>query len=338
MIGADDAFHLHPTFSNAVNWPGAILRSVDRHRGPARKARIVEARPVHRLGRLLSQLYIRVRTGFYQHRKTAKLRVLIGDDAFWIPPRLWAYAAEEQPNGDVSGYSSEELAMLLGCSKHAPSIKKHLTDAGFLDGDGKIHDWAGHNGYHEAFAARAKTAANARWEKEKKEPKKRKSTDKEKDMESGDKHCLSNAQAMLGAFEALRLRICKWFKRRPNTPWDDKKEIPKLRKIVESKPDEGDLKLLDAFYASPDAPHRQGVETLLNNWALEIDRARHFASNGPLFANRNGKPHKQVEVSDWIKKLSRMTEDDLIVKVASMQITHEQYDAATEYRKSNSPQ
>lgn len=58
------------------------------------------------------------------------------------------------------------------------------------------------------------------------------------------------------------------------------------------------------------------------------------SSNG----NGNGSPRKPVEVSDWIKKLSRMTDDELIVKVASMQITHEQYDAATEYRKSNPPQ
>jgi hypothetical protein len=114
----------------------------------------------------MSKLYIRVKTGFYTHRKTAKLRTLIGDDAFWIPPRLWAYAAESQPDGDLSGYSSEELAMLLGCSKHAPSMLQALKDCGFVDSQGLIHDWTEHNGYHTTFADRARKASAVRWGKE----------------------------------------------------------------------------------------------------------------------------------------------------------------------------
>ena len=115
----------------------------------------------------VSRLYVRVMTGFYSHRKTARLRASFGNDAFWIPPRLWAYAAEHQPDGNLAEYTSEELAELLGCNKYASSMLVALKKCGFIDDSGMIHDWNQHNGYHERFAERAKKAAAARWSKEK---------------------------------------------------------------------------------------------------------------------------------------------------------------------------
>jgi hypothetical protein len=146
----------------------------------------------------MSRLYIRVETSFYTHRKTAKLRSLIGDDAFWIVPKLWAYAAENQPDGDLSRYESPQLAMLLGCPKHATSILEALIECGFVDSDGIIHDWGEYNGYHLRFSERAKAAAQARWAK-KKEPKKRQGT-----VDSGQGTVeTSNASSMLVAFETF---------------------------------------------------------------------------------------------------------------------------------------
>lgn len=113
----------------------------------------------------MSQLYTRVMTSFYTHRKTVKLKIALGPDAYWIPPRLWAYAAENQPDGNLSAYSSEELAELLGCPKYAASILQALKTCGFIDENGFIHDWGIHNGYHEKFSSRAKLAAAARWSK-----------------------------------------------------------------------------------------------------------------------------------------------------------------------------
>ena len=120
-------------------------------------------------GGALSNLYIRVFTGFYSNPKTLRLRVRIGDDAFWVPLRMWALAAEEHPDGDLSTYSSEELAELLHCPKYASSIKQALIDVGFMDADGSIHDWEEHNGFHAVFQARARKAAKVKWDKYKKE-------------------------------------------------------------------------------------------------------------------------------------------------------------------------
>jgi len=107
-------------------------------------------------------LYVRLQTSFYSHKKTARLRGKLGDDALWLVPRLWAYAAECQPDGDFSSYEAGELAMLLGYNKDACSMLEALQQAGFMDGMA-IHDWSEHNGYHEVFADRAKKAASARW-------------------------------------------------------------------------------------------------------------------------------------------------------------------------------
>lgn len=109
---------------------------------------------------------IRLSCGFFTHVKTIRLRASIGDDAFWVAPRLWAYAAENQPDGDFSKYSAAEIALAIGYSKDAKALLEALLHAGFMDKGNQLHDWAEHNAYHASYAARAKKAARARWDKE----------------------------------------------------------------------------------------------------------------------------------------------------------------------------
>lgn len=142
-------------------------------------------------------LYIRVQSSFWNHRKTLRLKALIGDSAFWVPPRIWSYAAENQPDGDFSDYTSEELAMLVGYLGDAQAMLQAMHQAGFMELN-CIHDWAEHNGYHSTFSDRAKKAAAARWSK------KGKGLERIGLERKGGKHCLSNAQAMLQAFPALQ--------------------------------------------------------------------------------------------------------------------------------------
>ena len=112
-------------------------------------------------------LYVRLNCNFYTHRKTAKLRAVLGEAALWLPPRLWAYAAENQPDGVFKDYTAAELASHLGYTKDAKRMLEALLQAGFLDsGPLRIHAWNQYNGYHAVFAARAKNAAEARWQKE----------------------------------------------------------------------------------------------------------------------------------------------------------------------------
>ena len=149
----------------------------------------------------MSTLYIRVKTGFFTHKKTAKLRLSIGDCAFWVPPRIWAYCAENQPDGDLSDYSAELLASLIGYSGNAQALLEALRDSGFIEKGGGLHHWEEHNGYHKSYSERAKLAANARWEKvrervKKKEAKKNSTDSGNRKQESGHKHCSSDAPSI----------------------------------------------------------------------------------------------------------------------------------------------
>lgn len=129
-------------------------------------------------------LFVRVNVNFYGHMKTIKLRARIGNDAFWIPPRIWSVAAEQRPDGSFDGVSAEEFALLIGYSGDATSMLQALLQAGFMDSDPlRIHDWEEHNNYHVTYADRARSAAKARWEK----ANAKKKIEKEKIVQGEDK-------------------------------------------------------------------------------------------------------------------------------------------------------
>jgi hypothetical protein len=140
----------------------------------------------------MSRLYVKVMTGFYAHRKTLRLRAALGDDAFWVPPRLWAYAAEHQPDGVFEDFSAEEIASLISYTsptRDASRMLEALLKAGFMDDKPlRIHDWQEHNRYHQTFADRAKKASAARWSK----PPSRPTPETEKEKERG----VSNASSI----------------------------------------------------------------------------------------------------------------------------------------------
>lgn len=188
-------------------------------------------------------------TGFYSHRKTARLRAIIGDDAFWLPPRVWAYAAENQPDGDLSGYAAPELAMLVGYSKDATSMLQALKDCGFIDFDGMIHGWMEHNGYHDKFAKRAKTAAAARWGNKENPPTPPKETNTGKGKgERGDKHCLEHATSMLVASKpdaslSLSSQIREIF-----DAWNELGTVPKCLVVSDKRRQSLKVRLNDPFF------------------------------------------------------------------------------------------
>jgi hypothetical protein len=78
----------------------------------------------------------------------------------------------------------------------------------------------------------------------------------------------------------LMIRLGKFFNRRPTTRWSpaEQKSLKKLAPI-----DPEDIELLERYYleqiAQDDDYRRRDLETLLNNWTKEIDRATsHFAT------------------------------------------------------------
>ena len=244
----------------------------------------------------MSDLYIRLKASFYTHRKTLTLRSKIGDDALWIPTRLWCYAAEHQADGNFSGYTSEMLAMLLECSKHSSSILQALTESGFLDTDGGIHGWEQHNGYHQKWAERAKKAATARWSSEKSDSKEKvdqKKTKKKEEIEI-ERASLKHSSSML---EAFRLRVGKLFERKPETKWMPN-EISALKFAHSLNTPEEDLVDLESYYKSGFEYLKRKPLTLLRGWQAEIECAKAWKLNPTTPSSQPGKPPRKLSTSE----------------------------------------
>lgn len=80
---------------------------------------------------------------------------------------------------------------------------------------------------------------------------------------------------------AMMVKIGGWFGRRATTMWSTQ-EAAKLKE-VDPQPDE--LEIIGAYYASTHPEirpyRRQSVETLLNNWTKDLDKARNKLEQYP---------------------------------------------------------
>jgi len=79
----------------------------------------------------------------------------------------------------------------------------------------------------------------------------------------------------------MMIRIGKWFNRKPETLWQEK-EAQVLYQVL---PTMDELNEMEAYY-SADIPkeedyRRRNIETLLNNWTGELDRAKGFIKANP---------------------------------------------------------
>ena len=251
----------------------------------------------------MSNLYVRLHSSFWTHRKTLQLRRKLGDAAFWIPPRLWSFAAENAPDGDLSNYQAEDLAMLVQYSGNAQEMLQALNDAGFLE-NGIIRNWAERNSFHVTNHDRAKKAAEARWAKrtEKISEEKDRDKDKEKEKESKQaslKQCLGNAPSI--ELESFKARIGCWFSRRASTIWSDK-ETKALKAVIALQTPPEDIDALEIRYKSGNQYLRRDIITLLNNWNTEIDRAKQPTAQISL---THGQP------SDAIARRNSLLGDDV---------------------------
>lgn len=217
-------------------------------------------------------LYVKLWASFWTHRKTMFLKSIIGEDAYWIPPRLWSYASTNQPDGDFSKYSDGQIAEILNYRKDASSMLNALETSGFMK-DRKINDWQEWNGYHSTYAKRAKTAATARWKK----------ADSTGQDRTGDKQGLGHATSTkVWTPTQDQLSLNALFSRRPKTPWSAKEQ--KTLRELQGRPEwAGELAEIVAYYTAKgkteDAKYlKRELETLLNNWTGQLDQARKWVA------------------------------------------------------------
>lgn len=94
-----------------------------------------------------------------EHPKTKRLCRLLTLDrwqAVGLLQFLWWWALDYAPEGDLSGFSDEDIADAVDWTEDAGRLMRALVEAGFIDDGRHIHDW-------ETFAEKriARRRANA---------------------------------------------------------------------------------------------------------------------------------------------------------------------------------
>lgn len=121
-----------------------------------------------------SSIDIRLDVGFFRHEKTLRLEARLGHEGITRLLRLWTWAAEHRPKGNLDGLAAPEIEALVGWSGAPGELVRELVNFGWIDDpkrDGtrlKIHDWPEHQEYVVKRPERrsaAKLAAAARWER-----------------------------------------------------------------------------------------------------------------------------------------------------------------------------
>jgi hypothetical protein len=103
------------------------------------------------------------------HPKTKKLMRQLGDRSFYNLIRLWAWVAQNKPEGVLANMEKEDIEIACDWKGDEGLFVDTLIDLKLIDckdGVCEIHDWEDNNGFAFGAAqrvAKAKKAAKARW-------------------------------------------------------------------------------------------------------------------------------------------------------------------------------
>ena len=112
---------------------------------------------------------VRISVGLRRHRKTKRLKKLLGADGCWALVCLFLWAGEERWTGDLSGLTDDDIETEADWDGEPGAFVSALTDVGFLVGEARarsIHDWQEHNPYASSKGKRinkGKAGAEAKW-------------------------------------------------------------------------------------------------------------------------------------------------------------------------------
>lgn len=94
--------------------------------------------------------WIQVYSNLSSHRKTGSLTDALGLTNAYVSPNiiavgilvsLWTWAIQNAPNGDLSTCSARTIAEACRWKKKPETLINALKDTGWIDSDGKLHDW-----------------------------------------------------------------------------------------------------------------------------------------------------------------------------------------------------
>jgi hypothetical protein len=93
--------------------------------------------------------WIELHQAVWTHRKTFELAARLDLDETYAAAhliRLWTWALDNAPNGDLSSLSARALAFGAGWRGDADALVGALVGSGWLDPDLRIHDWQDYAG------------------------------------------------------------------------------------------------------------------------------------------------------------------------------------------------
>ncbi|MCK4788893.1 MAG: hypothetical protein KAV87_34445, partial [Desulfobacteraceae bacterium] len=105
---------------------------------------------------------IRLSTTFFSHRKTKKLKRVLGADGIVALISLWARVAIEKPSGVLAGWDDDDIALEADCSGDPAEFVSLLVNIGFIDKDKdgicSLHNWKKRQGWVANSAERSDKA------------------------------------------------------------------------------------------------------------------------------------------------------------------------------------
>lgn len=110
---------------------------------------------------------IRLSISFLDHPETIKLKRSLGWEGVECLIRLWCWAAQNKPDGDLAGLNREYIALVSGWRKSPDVFIETLVELRFLDTTGffyKLEDW-GKKQPHLKIVAATKRPYSKAWKK-----------------------------------------------------------------------------------------------------------------------------------------------------------------------------
>lgn len=110
-------------------------------------------------------MYIKLESGYFTHKKTRRLMALLGEQAPLYPIQLWSYCIVNQPDGDLSTYTNNEVAGIAGYMGDGDTFWSAMCQVGFIDPDTrKVHNAEEHFGWSIRHKERSRQGGLARQE------------------------------------------------------------------------------------------------------------------------------------------------------------------------------
>jgi hypothetical protein len=110
-------------------------------------------------------IWIKFPCAYWSDARQFRLRREIGDNALWLPARLWTFAATTAESGNLAEYGPEDLATEFGFSEGGTKMILALQAAGYLDKKCQIVDWEELYGLPASRQSAARKGAAGRWTK-----------------------------------------------------------------------------------------------------------------------------------------------------------------------------